>query len=162
MVLKVGKQAHWQASNPRDAVERMLGLLYSHVDPLNSLVWVCLCLLSEEQRIRTPYTCGTQLAGHSSGAPHCCQRAGPARFIIVSEFCISGLWGQSWCWRSEWQAVLPYGNSNWTFPYSWTDLNSGAVHGFLQDTTEDSKCIPSTFSYSCLIETVQVRVEYTE
>lgn len=73
MVLKVGKQAHWQASNPGDAVERMLGLLYSHVDPLNSLVWVCLCLLSEEQRIRTPYTCGTQLAGHSSGAPHCCQ-----------------------------------------------------------------------------------------
>lgn len=72
----------------------MLGLLYSHVDPPNSLVWVCLPLLSEEQRIRTPYTCGTQLAGHSSEAPHCCQRAGPARFIIVSEFRISGLWGQ--------------------------------------------------------------------
>lgn len=72
----------------------MLGLLYSHVDPPNSLVCVCLCLLSEGQWIRTPNTCSTQLAGHSSGAPHSCQRAGSARFIIVSEFRISGLWGQ--------------------------------------------------------------------
>lgn len=72
----------------------MLGLLNSHVDPPNSLLCVCLCLLSEGQWIRTPYTCSTQLAGHSSRAPHSCQRAVPARFIIVSEFCISGLWGQ--------------------------------------------------------------------
>lgn len=72
----------------------MLGLLYSHVDPPNSLVCLCLCLLSAGQWIRTPYTCSTQLAGHSSGAPHSCQWAGPARFIIVSEFRISGLWGQ--------------------------------------------------------------------
>lgn len=72
----------------------MLGLLYSHVDPSNSLVCACLSLLSEGQWIRTPYTCSTQLAGHCSGAPHSCQGAGPAWFIIVSEFCISGLWGQ--------------------------------------------------------------------
>lgn len=119
----------------------MLGLLYSHVDPPNSLVCVCLCLLSEGQRIRTPYTCSTQLAGYSSGAPHSCQRARPARFIIVSEFFkFLACEGKTWCWRSEWQAALPYGNSNWTLPYSWTDLNSGTVHWFLQDIEEDSQC----------------------
>lgn len=30
------------------------------------------------------------------------------------------------------------GNSNWTVPYSWPDLNSGTVHGFLQDIEEDN------------------------
>lgn len=69
----------------------MPGLLYSHVDPPNSLVCMCLCLLSEGQWIRTPSTCTTQLAGHPSAALHSCQSAGPARFIIVSEFPISRL-----------------------------------------------------------------------
>lgn len=72
----------------------MLGLLNSHVDPPNSPLGVAHCLLSEGQWIRTPCTRGTQLTGHSSGAPHSCQPTVPARFIIVSEFCISGLWGQ--------------------------------------------------------------------
>lgn len=35
------KQARWQPQSPRDAAERMLGLLNSHVDPPNSLLSLC-------------------------------------------------------------------------------------------------------------------------
>lgn len=35
------KQAHWQPQSPRDAAERMLGLLNLHVDPPNSLLSPC-------------------------------------------------------------------------------------------------------------------------
>lgn len=76
----------------------MLGLLNSHVDPPNSLLLLCVyvfCLRgsgSEPPSPPTPhymYT-HTHLAGRSSGAPHSCQRAQPARFITASEFCIWG------------------------------------------------------------------------
>ena len=161
-MLYAGKQAHWQAPSPRDAVERLLGLLYSHVDPPNSLVCVRLCLLSEEQRIRTSYTCSTQLAGHSSGAQHCCQRAGPARFIIVSEFCISGLWGQKLMltfWVTSCFTIRKFQPDrsifmNWfKFWYStWVPTRY----------RRRQPVYPIQISYSCLCEPVQAMLEYTE
>lgn len=106
---------------------------------------LCLCLLSEGQWIRTPSPPSpvhvhTHLAGRSSGAPHSCQPAQPARFITSPEFCIWGLArGKSWFWRREWQAALPYGNSNRIFSYSWTDSNSATVRRFLQEIEEDTE-----------------------
>lgn len=108
----------------------MLGLLNSRVDPPNSPLGVAHCLLSEGQWIRTPCTRGTQLTGHSSGAPtqlsaNCACQIYHSLWILYFGL----VRAKSWFWHSEWQAALPNGNSNWTIPYSWTDLNSGTVHG---------------------------------
>lgn len=107
------KQARWQPQSPRDAAERMLGLLNSHVDPPNSLLSLCVsvfCLRGSgsEPPPPSPVHVHTHLAGRSSGALHSCQPAQPARFITSPEFCIWGLArGNSWFWRREWQAALP-------------------------------------------------------
>lgn len=94
------KQACWQPQSPRDAAERMLGLLNSHVDPPNSLLSLCVsvfCLRgsgSEHPPPPLPVHVHTHLAGHSSGAPRICQPAQPARFITSPEFCIWGIRGK--------------------------------------------------------------------
>lgn len=85
------KQAHWQPQSPRDAAERMLGLLNLHVDPPNSLLSPCVSVFflrgsESEPAPPSPVHVHTHLAGRSSGAPHSCQPAQPARFITGSDF----------------------------------------------------------------------------
>lgn len=51
------KPARWQPQSPRDAAERMLGLLNSHVDPPNSLLSLCVsvfCLRGSGSEPPTP------------------------------------------------------------------------------------------------------------
>lgn len=106
---------------------------------------LCLCLFSEGQWIRTrsplPGTCTHTLSRSFFWSPTQLS-ASPACQIH------HGLWyffiwgivrGKSWFWRCEWQAALPYGNSNRSISYSWTDWNSGTVRWFLQEIEEDTE-----------------------